>query len=95
MLNLPKPDRTKNLVRPLPRGRSYTGDQRAEAKAILAVTEPRRTESVKQALVKGAKRATKRLEATQQPTSGRSKSKRTFTSLGRQAPAASDKALNP
>jgi hypothetical protein len=44
-------------------------DQRAEAKAILAAIEPRRSESVKQALAKGAKLSTKRLGATQQPTS--------------------------
>jgi hypothetical protein len=53
-------------------------DQQAEAKAILAVIEPRRSESVKRALVKDAKPSTKeRPWTTKLPTSGRSKSKPT------------------
>lgn len=56
-------------------------DHQAIAKEILAVIEPRRSESVKQALVKAAKPPTnERSATTQQPTSGRSKSKHTTTS---------------
>jgi len=56
-------------------------DQQAEAEAILAVIEPRRSESVKQALVKAAKPSTnKRSEIAKQPASGGSKSKHRSTS---------------
>ena len=56
-------------------------DQQAEAKAILSVIEPRRSESVKQALVKAAKPATKeRSKLPKQPTSGRPKSTHTSRS---------------
>ena len=55
-------------------------DQLAKARAILAVMEPRRSESVKQALVKAARPAThERSPTTQPPTSGSSKSKPTTT----------------
>lgn len=56
-------------------------DQQAEANAVLAVIEPRRSESVKQVLVKAAKpSASERVKTTKQPSSGRSKSKHTFKS---------------
>jgi hypothetical protein len=55
-------------------------NQQAEAKAILAVMEPRRSESVKQARLKAAKPATnERSPTTQPPPSGPSKSKTTTT----------------
>lgn len=55
-------------------------DQLAKVRAILAVMEPRRSESVKQALVKAAKSAThEQSPTTQPPTSDPSKPKPTTT----------------
>ena len=56
-------------------------DKQAKANAILKVIEPRRSESVKQALVKGAEPSTnKRSKIVKQPGSVGSESKHRPTS---------------
>jgi hypothetical protein len=82
VLILPKLHRNKSLVRPVVHDRSYTRDQRADAQAILGVTELRRSESVKQALVKGEKVLTKRLGGTQQRTVAENRSVFNILRLG-------------